>query len=188
MIRLTHRLRAFRDREDGLILTEFLILLPLLVWAFLALFVYWDAFRTINQAQKASYAISDLISRQKEVDTNLVDGMRNVMQYLTSETDVKVRVTSVQWMEAEKQYYVLFSRSPGGKLPALSKADVWAMRSKIPAMSDRDSVVIVETLTAYSPAFDIGIPVSTFENFVVTRPRYYRRICLVGGGSCPANL
>ncbi|WP_225027018.1 TadE/TadG family type IV pilus assembly protein [Xinfangfangia pollutisoli] len=188
MTRLTQRLRDFRNREDGLILTEFLILLPLLIWTFLAMFVYWDAFRTINQAQKASYAISDLISRQKEVDTKLVDGMSNVMQYLTSESDVQVRVTSVQWMQAENKYYVLFSRSPGGKMPALTAANVYALRKSIPAMSDRDSVVIVETLTAYRPAFDIGIPASTFDNFVVTRPRYYRRICLVGGGSCPSNL
>ena len=41
---LTRQMRRFRDQEDGLVMTEFLIMLPLLVWTFMALFVYWDAF------------------------------------------------------------------------------------------------------------------------------------------------
>lgn len=168
-------------------MTEFLIMLPLLVWTFMALFIYWDAFRTINQSQKASYAVSDLISRQGDIDTTFVSGMKNVMQYLTAEPDVKVRITSIQWLQPENRYYVLFSRSPGNQLPSLSANDVWNMRSKIPTMSNRDSVVIVETVTAYDPAFEVGIPNHSFDNFVVTRPRYYRRVCLIQQ-PCPANL
>ncbi|MFZ1482823.1 MAG: pilus assembly protein, partial [Paracoccaceae bacterium] len=69
MSALTRQIRRFRDQEDGLVMTEFLIMLPLLVWTFMALFIYWDAFRTINQAQKAAYSVSDVISRQSEIDT-----------------------------------------------------------------------------------------------------------------------
>ena len=32
--------------------------------AYLALFVYWDAFRSVNTTQKAAYTISDMISRE----------------------------------------------------------------------------------------------------------------------------
>ena len=113
MFKLKRRVTGFRDQEDGLVMTEFLILLPLLIWTFMALFVYWDAFRTINQSQKASFAVSDLLSRQSEVDTSFISGMKTVMQYLTGETDVRVRITSIQWLEPENEYYVLFSRSPG---------------------------------------------------------------------------
>ncbi len=52
MTAFRRHLRRFRDQEDGLVMTEFLIMLPLLVWTFMALFVYWDAFRTINQARR----------------------------------------------------------------------------------------------------------------------------------------
>lgn len=182
------RLRKFGDQEDGLVMTEFLILLPLLVWTFMALFIYWDAFRTINQSQKASYAVSDLMSRQSDINVSFIGGMKTVMQYLTGETDVKLRITSIQWLQPENEYYVLFSRSPGNQLPALSKGDVWNMRDRIPVMTDRDSVVIVEAVVAYRPAFNVGIPQHTFDNFVVTRPRTpIRRVCLIEQ-PCPANL
>jgi hypothetical protein len=188
MFKLKRRLTRFRDQEDGLVMTEFLILLPLLIWTFMALFVYWDAFRTINQSQKASFAVSDLLSRQSEVNSSFISGMKTVMQYLTGETDVRVRITSIQWLEPENEYYVLFSRSPGNQLAQLSKADVWNMRDSIPEMSDRDSVIIVETEVAYDPAFEVGIPNHTFDNLVVTRPRTpIRRVCL-DVQPCPANM
>ena len=75
---LSRQIRRFRDQEDGLVMTEFLIMLPLLIWTFMALFVYWDAFRTINQAQKATYSVSDVISRQSEIDTVFIDGMQTI--------------------------------------------------------------------------------------------------------------
>lgn len=181
------RLRRFRDQEDGLVMTEFLIMLPLLIWTFMALFIYWDAFRTINQAQKASYAVSDLLSRQSEVNLGFVNGMENVMEYLTGETDVRVRITSFDWDEEDNEYRVFFSRSPGNKLAQLDATDLADMTGRIPAMADNDSVVLVETEVAYDPAFEVGIPNHTFDNFVITRPRYYLRVCLTEQ-PCPEDL
>ena len=66
-------IRAFAKDESGILLAETLILLPLLIWAFLALFVYWDAFRTINVSQKAAYSIADLMSRQGEIKQPFID-------------------------------------------------------------------------------------------------------------------
>lgn len=185
---LTRSLRRFSREEDGLVMTEFLILLPLLVWTFMALFIYWDAFRTINQAQKAAYAVSDLISRQSEVDRPFLNGMQRVTEYLTNGAPVRLRVTSFQWDAANNEYYVLFSESPGGTMPKLTKTNIMAMSTtRIPEMADRDSAVIVETEVSYAPAFDVGITSHTFDNFVVTRPRYYRRVCLIEE-PCPATL
>ena len=96
---LSRRLQRFSREEDGLVMTEFLIMLPLLVWTFMALFIYWDAFRTINQAQKAAYAVSDLVSRQSEVDRDFIGGMKKVMEYLTNGKQVRMRISSVQWDE-----------------------------------------------------------------------------------------
>jgi Flp pilus assembly protein TadG len=62
---LKHRFRSFLRDEDGLILVEGLIMLPLIIWAMVAMFIYWDVFRTINVTQKASYGIADLLSRQR---------------------------------------------------------------------------------------------------------------------------
>ncbi|MGA0539410.1 TadE/TadG family type IV pilus assembly protein [Neotabrizicola sp. VNH66] len=185
---ILHRLRRFRDEEDGIIMAEFLLLLPLLIWAFLALFIYWDAFRTINESQKASYAVADLISRQNDVPLSFVNGMDDVMEMMiTNSPNVKVRITSVEWDRDDNRHYVLFSRSPGNEMPSLTTAQMVPLRGKIPIMADHDSVVIVETETDYKPLFDVGIAPQTFTNFVVTRPRFYRRICLIEQ-PCPATM
>ncbi len=187
---LAHRIRRFRDQEDGLIMTEFLIMLPLLTWTFMALFIYWDAFRTVNAAQKAAYSVSDLISRQNQVDTTFINGMQTVTEYLISTSPkVNIRITSVKYKEEDDSLYVLFSRSPGNKLPQLTNADVnfTEFRDRIPLMADQDSVVVVETGVDYKPGFQVGIPYSTFRNFVVTRPRYYLQVCFAGL-SCPSII
>lgn len=176
---LPRLLKRFSREEDGLVMTEFLLMLPILVWTFMAMFIYWDAFRTINQAQKAAYAVSDLISRQSEVDLDFIDGMETVMEYLTNGKPVKMRITSVQWDEDDEEYVIVFSKSPGNEMPPLTSSDVMNVaEEKIPVMADGDSVVIVETEVAYDPAFEVGIPNHTFDNFVVTRPRYYLKVCL----------
>lgn len=193
------RLRRFARDEDGaLVLTEFLLLLPMLVWGFIALFVYWDAFRTINESQKASYTVADLISRQGDVSTAFINGMDDVMDFMvTNSTGIRVRVTSVQWDPANDRHYVLFSRSPGNAMPRLTTAQMRDLRDRIPVMANLDGVVIIETEVDYTPAFSvgfdsillaIGVDSQTFRNFVVTRPRgAARRICLVESMStCPA--
>jgi Flp pilus assembly protein TadG len=180
----------FRDQEDGLVMTEFLIMIPLLLWTFLALFVYWDAFRTINQAQKATYSIADMISRQSDLDTTFINGTQTVTEYLmNNSSSVKIRITSVKYVAATNKMRRIFSKSPGNKLVPLTDADLNmpAMRARIPLMANQDSIVIVETEIGHNPAFSVGIPNHFFDNFVVTRPRYNLQVCLVGV-SCPSIM
>lgn len=184
---LSRQIRHFRRNEDGLVMTEFLIMLPLLVWTFMALFIYWDAFRTINQAQKAAYSIADVISRQREINLTFVNGMQTVGEYLTNDaTNVSVRITAVVYDLDEDKHTVVYSRSPANKMPQLTDTSMIALKPRIPIMADMDSVVIVETEVAYDPAFDVGITDHTFDNFIVTRPRYDRCVSL-DTAPCPNN-
>lgn len=57
-------IRRFARDERGSLLAELVIILPIGVFAYFALYVYWDAFRSMNIVQKASYTISDTISRE----------------------------------------------------------------------------------------------------------------------------
>ena len=179
---LRHALRRFRRCEDGLVMTEFLILLPLLLWAFMALVIYWDAFRAVNSAQKASYAVADLVTRQSEdINRPFLRGMEQVMDYLTGAPgQVRLRVTSLQWNERSGQMVLLFSESPNNRMTALTGAEVNTaeFRAKIPAMHHMDTVVVVESLTAYRPGLNVGIMPTEFKSFIVTRPRL-RRVCLL---------
>jgi Flp pilus assembly pilin Flp len=198
--------RYVRD-EDGTVLVEFLIILPLLIWAMIAIFVYWDVFRTQNTAQKAAYSLADVISRQKDsLSPSFVDGMQGLFEFLmlSNSREGKIRITSLIFDNGEDpaetatgddKYELLFSVSPMDNLPELTEDDLQDLKGKIPRMSDRDSVVIVETNVKFSPAFDVGLGGllaqrftglggQEFTEFIVTRPRFKPRICL-DDGLCP---
>jgi Flp pilus assembly protein TadG len=191
MTRFRAHLRAFAKDESGVLLAEALLLVPLLIWGFLALFVYWDVFRTINVTQKAAYSIADLLSRQVVVNTQFVDGLQNVLTFLTPGTpESRLRITSLEYDEGDDEYVLLFSRSPGGKVTPHDQASIQTLKPQIPTMDDLDSVIIVETWVDYTPDFDIGVlnvtpglVDHTFTQFIVTRPRS-RRVCLDTSPGC----
>jgi hypothetical protein len=191
MNRLKISTRRFLHDESGLVLAETLIMLPLLVWTFIALFVYWDTFRVMNVTQKATYSIADLLSRQEDVTPEFLDGLLNVMTFLTPGlfADQRLRITSIEYCKGKEKYEVLFSRWVGGGTPLVyDNASVQALKPRIPTLEDRESVIIVETSMNYDPAFDTGVLTmgrtldrQTFTQFIVTKPRDLR-VCLE---SCP---
>ena len=200
MYRFRHSIRSFAKDESGLLLFEFLLLLPMMIWGFLALFVYWDVYRTINTSQKAAYSIADLLSRQVVVTTNFIDGLQQVLAFLTpGAEESRMRITSFEMDEgtvilpawdADDSYVLLFSRSPDSAVLAHTQTTIQNLQPFIPEMDDLDSVVIVETWVDYTPDFDIGVLAygpglqdQSFSQFIVTRPRT-RRVCLDGTPGC----
>lgn len=176
-------LRRFRDDESGLIMAEFVITLPMLIWVFMALFAYWDVFRSMNTVQKAAYSVSDLISRQNnDVPVAFIDGMQTVMEYLLPTTlSSQMRFTSVKWSVSNNRFEVIWSRSPGGAMTPLTNATLQALAPKIPMMAATDTVVIVEASVPYTPVFNVGLASNyTLDEFIVTRPRFLTKICLQG--------
>lgn len=201
MQNLKHRYRSFLRDEDGLILAEGLLMLPLVVWALVAMFIYWDVFRTINVTQKAAYGIADLLSRQRDtISTNFANGLQNVMDFLTpGGHPVKMRITSFECQgtngggctATDGSYRLLFSFSPGGKVPPLTQADIQAWKSaKIPVLNNQESVFVVETAVEFKAqlqtaiaGFMVGVEDATYGQFIVTKPRH-RRLCLQGTTTC----
>jgi len=198
---LKHRFATFLRDEDGLILVEGLLMLPLVVWALVAMFIYWDVFRTINVTQKAAYGVADLLSRQRdEIPITFADGLQNIMNFLTpGGHPVKMRITSLECRAptgpgctaANGSYKKLFSYSPGNKVPGLDEATIQIWKGvKIAALNDGDSVFVLETsvefkaqLQSFIAGFLVNVNDATFGEFIVTRPRH-RRLCLQGTNTC----
>jgi hypothetical protein len=193
MRQLKHRFATFLRDEDGLILAESLIMLPLLIWALVAMFIYWDVFRTINVTQKAAYGVADLLSRQRDtISLNFANGLQNVMNFLTpGGHPVRIRVTSIEYVAATGNYKLLFSFSPGGKVPPLTETEVQAWKgTKVPTLNNGESVFVLETEVAFKAqlqtvlaGFLVGVEDGTYGQFIVTRPRH-RRLCLEGTTTC----
>jgi hypothetical protein len=179
-------LRRFCRDQSGTLTAEAVIVMPILLWAYLALFVYWDAFKTVNTVQKAAYTVSDLISRETDTDKEpltpaYITGMRDLMQYLIADKQVVgLRVSSVTYSAVRKRIEVDWSVSPDGVLPELTNANIASVEANIPIMADGDHSIIFESEVPYYTSFNIGIGDTVIKQFVVTRPRFVNKICMSG--------
>ena len=179
---------SFGRDESGTVVAEAVVVLPLFLWAYIALFVYWDAFRSMNTVQKAAFTVSDMISREQTgIQTGYIDGMSDVMEYLIDENqDARVRVSSVTWSVDNNQFEIHWSASPGNTMTPLTTTSLQDYAYQIPTMAPGDFVIIFEVQVDYQPSFDIGMPDQTFTQFIVTRPRFLP--CLpLDNVSCPVT-
>lgn len=178
-----HRLRSalrcdFMRKEDGSISIEAMIVLPLMFWAFLAMFSIFDAFRMYGINQKAAFSIGDAISRETlPLDDDYLDGVHSLFEYLSlSEGSSSMRVSSVWFDAANNRYRTDWSRTRGDVM-ALSSGDVQSWHDRLPVMPDNERILLVETWSDYEPPFATGLEEREIQNFVFTRPRYAPRVC-----------
>ena len=183
VMNLARRLtRRFSREEAGTLMAEAVLVLPFMLWSYLALFVYWDSYRAVNTVQKAAYTISDMISRERtSVTEAYIIGMDAIIEHMIDQDqDSKTRITEITWSQINNRYEVFWSRSPHNALPVLTTASVAALADRLPTMADGDHVILVEVEVNYKPSFNVGIDDQTLKQFIVTRPRFLPRICLVG--------
>lgn len=183
-------MRAFRamiDRmrrdDGGYMVIEAVLVLPMLCWAFLALYTFWDAYRSVTTIQKAAYSISDLISREQgNVNAGYINGMRTAMdQMISPRLSTELRVTSVIRDNADDRFEVIWSCVSGTLTPKLTTTTLQDLAELIPSMADGNTIILLEAWVDYEPALDIGITEKRFEQFIVTRPRYQPKIGMTGG-------
>ncbi len=170
---LRARIARFARDLRGSLSMETVLVFPLLMWAYIAMFIYFDAFRVQSTNLKAAYAVSDLLSREAVVNQDYIDGMNDVFDYLIASSDPTwLRVTVVKWDENDDEYKVEWSHTTKGK-PVHTDATINSpdVVSKIPVLPVGDKVIVVETHMTYEPIFNVGLGQLSLDNFIVTRPR-----------------
>lgn len=178
--------RGFARREDGTMAIEVILTLPVFMFCTMGVYTYWDAFRSLNTAQKASYTVSDMISRETlPISEAYLTGLADVLQYMVGDDmPVEMRVTSITYSGVRERYEVNWSRSPYNKLQELDTDRLQGLVQYIPTLADGDTVTLVEARTQFTPvfketpAFFMYVGDEVFEQFIVTRPRFVPRICL----------
>jgi hypothetical protein len=157
---------------------EAVIILPALIAIYAGSFVFFDAARTNTLALKATYTVSDILSREDEVDEPFLNGLTSMMTYLVpSNAAPKTRVTLITYNddapEANKYRVGWSYPSTGSNLGKLTQADLDADTAWIPIMGDDETVVVTESYVLYQPLFNVGWSgPSVFKNIMVTRPRF----------------
>ena len=176
---LFSRLRRFRDETDGNVTIEFVLAMPILFWAFMASFVFYDGYRQSTVNLKAAYTIGDLISREtEEINDNYIDSMHNLLTMMVdsaSSGDVDLRISVVRWDEADDRYYVDWSANRGFS-EELADANVMELETRLPVMPDNERVILIETNNLFRPLFRVGLDDIDLENFVFTRPRFVSQV------------
>ncbi len=187
--KLSKSVRRFLRNEEAAIIAETVIVLPLLLWAYIGLFVYWDCFRSLNTVQKATYTVSDMLSRdlsQTGITSAYITGLQSVVEYLIDhDQNSTMRVSSIYWNAVNTRYEIHWSRTTSAaSMPALTTTTLQNFTAQIPTMSPGDTAVIVEVRVPYVPAFNVGMTNQTFSEFIVTRPRF--QMCIIMDGIlCP---
>ena len=171
------RLLGFLKNTRGNMSAEAALILPVLFWAFIATFAFFDAFRQQNVAMKASYTLADMISRETEtLAPSDISGLNDVFDYLTySNHPSWIRVTSVRWDAVNSEFRVNWSHATKSN-DALDDVTLQNKASLIPAMAVGDTIVLVETFMIYEPLFQVGLDASWTSNAVVTRPRFASQV------------
>ncbi len=175
--------RAIRD-EKGSFSVEAILMFPMLVWAFMALYVFFEGLRESNINLKATYTISDLLSRETDlIDQTYLDGLNDVYAWLSrSAHPVSMRVTVVRYDQAADRHFLVWSRGVAGE-PNLTQGQVDTKLSPhIPIMADAASAFVVETFTTYDPIMDIGMTDTDISNLVVNMPRFTEQLNFAGLG------
>ncbi len=175
-------LRRFADDTRGSVSLELLLVFPLLIWAYLGLFVYFDGYRQQNVNLKAAYTVADMLSRETgAIDEAYIEGLNKTMTWLTyGRQDTTLRVSVVTYDLASDSHFLVWSEG-AGSTPRLKQENVATyLTPKIPAMPDGDTAIIVETWATYRPLTDVGLPDATpLNNFVVVSPRFVPQLLFV---------
>ena len=167
--------KSFCRNEKGSLSIEAVLAVPLLVWAITATFVFWDAFKTLNISQKATYTVADMLSREtQDITPAYMTAMHEIFDYLAeSDGDNALRVSVVTLTQdpdtEEESLELVWSEGVGG---IDGYDDLSVLEERIPDMAVGDQMIIVESEQEWAPAFSVGLASYRFREVALARPRF----------------
>lgn len=184
---MTSAIRRFLRAEQGGLSVETVIIFPLLLWAYAAMFIYWDAYKAQNVNLKATYTIADMISREDvPITPDYVDGSNDAYKYLIRSNDGNdARVSIVEFNTSDPAdpnaaavMRLRWSYATGSALP---HNDLSVLQPKLPMLPIGAELIVVETNMTWTPPFHFallptGLDQRDMSNFVFTSPRFVASI------------
>lgn len=169
----------FVRNENGSLSVEACFAVPILAWAIVATFVFFDAFKTLNISQKATYTVADMISREEApIDDNYVDALFETFQYLAGESGPSAMRLTLVTMEVDEDTgdpVLMIDRSEGRNYADLDELD--PIINRIPILSPGEQLIVVESVQQWTPAFAVGLATYQFREVALARPRFAPRVC-----------
>ncbi len=171
--------RRFRKDEDGSAVVELMLVLPMLIWALLAIWVFFDAYRAQTVNLKSAYTIGDMLSRETRFITPVyMNSLFEMHQFLVgANTDTRMRITVFRYDENNDQYEVRWSEGRGSGVTSMTTTQLALIRDRLPDMFNGEVGILTETQVGYEPPATVGLGAMMLNDQIVTRPRYAGQLC-----------
>lgn len=193
--------RDFLRGEAAGLSVEAVIVFPLLLWVLAAIHVFWDGYRSSMASIKATYTVSDLLSRQTGMlgqarldqmaallDT-LAGGGRaggsgrdgpSALRVSVARLRIDEQITVEGADDLVRTTLVLALSETSGAIARV--VDIAEIEGHLPPLAPGDSVLVVETRVPWRPLLRVGLAERDLVNVAVTRPRADPQICWEGCG------
>ena len=172
-------LKSFVRRETGSLSVEAVFAIPILVWAICATFVFFDAFRTQNQSQKATYTLADMLSREEApVNGNYLTAMHELFDKMTgTEGNHAVRATVVMQIidpdTDQEETAIVWSEGVGIN----RHESIDGLQPRLPNLAVGEQLIVIEGVQEWTPVFKIGPATYRFREVALARPRFAPQLC-----------
>lgn len=190
LLRYVPQSRFVRDTRGSIVVDSIFAIL-LLSFGASAFFVFWEAYQVQNRVQKATYTISDLVSRQRgtTITRPFLDGMERTAEFLMQDDQNAImRITQVRRIVGTADntggLTVDWSYSPCNAKTPITSATLSQIRTKLPLIDNGAALVVVEFDVSYDagmPEIDFGV--MNFTGFLASLPRFEQRFSLTGTGT-----
>lgn len=156
--RLTRLWRSAQRRDDGVAMIEFALVLPIMIFIFVGMVEFGEAFTINRKVENAASTVADLVSQQGSVsDETLEDIVRVAEQVLLPyrSAPLSLRIISVVADAENRETTVAWSFGPGA--PAANTA--YSLRAGLTEANS--SVIVVEADYDFTPT--VGHFLGSFE-------------------------
>lgn len=175
----------FLADETGSITIEAIIMLPILVWCYVASYAFFDGYRAASINVRTAYTVLDTLSRETGYITDdYMNGLVALEDYLTGNmTNVGLQVTVFHYDDGTSGggagYRANWSRSRGS-MPTLTTSELNDLSSNLPDMTDGEVAILVRTRVHYNTKFEssfTGLLDQDMTQLMVMRPRFAGQLC-----------
>lgn len=154
--------KRFRKNEDGILVVDFVVALPImLTWLFASITIF-DGFVKYNKVVKATATVANLISRMETTSNAELDNVFNLFKALANTTsqNSSMRITAIK-QDPNDGPVVYWPYSSG---TATDMTNDSTALDDLPPLVDGDYIMLIETTLDYEPMVNWDIfPSMTFQ-------------------------
>jgi hypothetical protein len=169
-------MKKFFKNIEGAVIAEFMVILPVLMFWFMGMIVFYDAFHKWMKFTAATYTVSDLLSRQTIIEDSFIeslDGLFDSVSDAKSKSDTWIRVSSLR--KSAGALEILWAVDTSDILqPTITNADI---ESYVPNRAIDEHLILIETFSVYNPVFDwVGLNLTNLNEAVASSPRFSSKL------------